>query len=78
MFRSSRDVRIDRALSSVLRAIDAEHEDLTYGCDAADPRAAQWLLNILSANMNAKRIKAYERARTLRARWRERVEAMDD
>jgi hypothetical protein len=65
--RSQRQRRIDRALSSVLRAIDAEQ-------DAADNSCETWAqYDRMSARMNTKRVAAYDRANALDAQWSARI-----
>jgi hypothetical protein len=65
--RSSRDRRIDRALSAVLDGIADEEENARSLC-------VTWKdLDILSIRMNIERNRAYDRAATLRRKWRARV-----
>lgn len=67
-FRSSRDRRIDRALSSVLAAVDDAEESDRFHCRT-------WReLDCLSIRMNGRRNKAYDRATNLRIKWHARVE----
>ena len=72
MFQSSRDRRINRALSSVLQSIDDRAQ--------RDHAAAQtWAdLDNLSIRTNSLRIHAYKRAEALQTRWEARLATWED
>jgi hypothetical protein len=71
MMRGRRLQRIDRALSHVLDAIDADHDERRKDC-------ATWrALDLLSAEMDARRIEAYDRARALEQIWERRIAQED-
>jgi hypothetical protein len=66
--RSSRDRRIDRALSSVLDAIQRQHDDELYHC-------RDWQeIGRLGERMDTRRIAAHDHAKALREMWRRRVD----
>lgn len=68
--QSSRDRRINRALASVLSAIDQQY---------ANAPAETWReLDERSIAADTARIAAYERADQLRERWRARIAAIPD
>ena len=72
MFRSSRQHCIDRALSSVLQAIDDDHERLQQS-------TSNWTdLDWLSIAMNRQRSRAHDRAAALAARWQARITVADN
>jgi predicted component of type VI protein secretion system len=67
MMRGRRLQRIDRALSHVLDAIENVHNERRMEC-------ATWrALDILSAEMDALRIEAYDKAKRLETLWQQRV-----
>lgn len=71
MFRSSRQRRIDRALSAVLQSIDDDHNRLRESTKT-------WTqLDWLAITMDRQRIRAHDRAQTLRNRWQARVKELD-
>lgn len=72
MFHSSRQRRIDRALSSALQTIDDDHERLRQS-------TSTWAdLDWLSIAMDRQRSRAYDRAAALSSRWQARIAAADD
>ena len=72
MFQSSRDRRINRALSSVLQSIDDRAQREHGACETwAD-------LDNLSIRTNSLRNYAYKRAKALQAKWEARVAAWED
>ena len=72
MFQSSRDRRINRALSSVLQSIDDRAQREHGACETwAD-------LDNLSIRTNSLRNYAYKRAKALKAKWEARLAAWED
>jgi hypothetical protein len=69
--RSSRDRRIDRALSSVLDAIQRQHDELYHCRDWQE-------IGRLGERMDTRRIAAHVHAKALRVWWQSIVLARGD
>jgi hypothetical protein len=69
MFISSRQRRIDRALSAVLDRINDDHDNELVRCDT-------WRdIDALTIKTSQRSVAAHDRAKRLRNQWRARIEA---